>query len=775
MSRCLLTAACVYSLALLLLALFAIQPLILGLFLLCGFAALLSYCFQIQSGLRDNLAGASLGFLLAMVSASIAPSQLLDFEDHPDKTHWVLIEITSDPRVHKDTLIFTGKVRQSEFQEEGLNDRQLQVFWQDYPIQPLALTKNSQWRLPLNFSKAQVLQNPGVMSKASLDLAKGIAGEAEVESHLCLEPFIQNQDRDSVDVLAGQCVEVHSAQWLGGLRAFLAQQFHQSLESEAAKAFAQGLFLGNQSGLEPFREQLSQLGISHLFAVSGMHISMMFILGAGLGFCLWRLLVRLWYFNHWPLHLMPKSKTLCLLSGWLVALIYAQITGFALPAQRAMLALTLAGLYLYWFGKNRWSQAFSFSLIGVLLVAPYAPLSLSFWFSFLAICCLILLFDQQAKQESKGRGQLWSHIFQAQFILSIGLLPLSMLIGEGVHLASPLINFLVIPMVQVCFLPLLMLLSIFWSLGFDVLANCFAGLLNDAFVIFASVLDFFSKYYDHLLGVRLSFFETLVYVFCLILFILPSLKSFRWVLIPLVLVLIAIPAFLVKPQTLAFGEFKVHHLDVGQGSSLHIQTQNHHVVYDLGPKPYQGLSATERVLKPYFGFWGIKIIDVLVQSHEGHTVLGDLKALDQISGGSTHILNRFVSQSLMEKSKNTRLCYEQSFEYDGVRFEFFSKLPEQLVATESLFLTQDQIRNRINNQSCLLRVSNQESAFLATGDIENNAMEYLVTAGFQDERIQEFFDIDHLQVPSNGSLKKWFDRFYQHDEPKFSSSLNREE
>ena len=68
-------------------------------------------------------------------------------------------------------------------------------------------------------------------------------------------------------------------------------------------------------------------GIGHLISISGLHVTMLAGLGAGIA-------TRLWRRKSLPL-IFPVSKVAAV-SGFLTAFIYAWLAGFQIPAQRTM-------------------------------------------------------------------------------------------------------------------------------------------------------------------------------------------------------------------------------------------------------------------------------------------------------------------------------------------------------------------------------------------------------------------------------------------------------
>lgn len=136
---------------------------------------------------------------------------------------------------------------------------------------------------------------------------------------------------------------------------------------------ASALLLGNREGLSG-RTVLSfrRAGISHLLALSGLHIS---ILVGALEFLLRKL---------------RCPKLFRLIAVPVFALLYLSLTGMALSTVRAVIMILL--LYLAFLLQSSYDSvtALSVGLTGILLTMPYAVLDVSLWMSFAAAYAIVI-------------------------------------------------------------------------------------------------------------------------------------------------------------------------------------------------------------------------------------------------------------------------------------------------------------------------------------------------------------------------------------------------
>ena len=180
-------------------------------------------------------------------------------------------------------------------------------------------------------------------------------------------------------------------------------------------------------------------------------------------------------------------------------------------------------------------------------------------------------------------------------------------------------------------------------------------------------------------------------------------------------------------------------LDVGQGTSVVVQTNDRALVYDTGPRWHESADAGSRIVAPFLRASGIREVDVLVVSH---------KDLDH-SGGALSVLAAVpvgvVVSSLTEDSPilarqaqrglALRCRDGQGWEWDGVRFELL--FPDRVHYGDAW--------RKSNDLSCVLRIVSPSGAALLTGDIE--AVSEIELVATRRERLAA----DVVVVPHHGS------------------------
>ena len=149
----------------------------------------------------------------------------------------------------------------------------------------------------------------------------------------------------------------------------------------------QGLLLalgfGERAWLENATWQIYQkTNTAHLIAISGLHIGLAMMLGFALA--------RLLQFTFPTHYITPTFPIFC---GMILALLYSQLAGLAIPTLRAMIALAL--LYAIQHLRLHWTvwQLLLRVVALLIFIDPLMLLSTSFWLSVGAVTCLIIWYQ----------------------------------------------------------------------------------------------------------------------------------------------------------------------------------------------------------------------------------------------------------------------------------------------------------------------------------------------------------------------------------------------
>lgn len=518
-------------------------------------------------------------------------------------------------------------------------------------------------------------------------------------------------------------------------------------------ALIKALALGDKSSITPQQWQvLSRTGTSHLMAISGLHIG----LAALFAYAAIRRLL--------PGKLMQRvpAQHVAIIGGMLSASLYAMLSGFSIPAQRALIMLFVLSIMALLRRNHRPFDALGFALLLVLLFDPLAVLSIGFWFSFSAVGVIFLSLNTSSTENNDAlkAGQTGWLFYSClrfkqillrwvflQLMISVFLLPLSLFMFQQASLVSPLVNLLLIPYVSFLVVPvvlLAMIMAFIIPAAAELLFQLAASLLALIWPLLSALADL--PYAIWVQGGVSVFSVLLATAGLLVLYYIrplsnvvisrvssPVTRYCTFCLLALTASVMFLSLFVSSKKAIASDEYRVTVLDVGQGLAAVIETQNHVAVYDSGARFSERMDAGSSVVLPYLRSRGVTALDQLIISHGDADHIGGAQALIEhypeveLTGQDIDKLN----------TANGQPCEEgMQWQWDDVLFRFLS--PSIKAA--------DAVKNeKRNNRSCVLQVSSAAGTVLFTGDIEKKVELSLLNQHSTELKSQV------LVVPHHGS------------------------
>lgn len=461
--------------------------------------------------------------------------------------------------------------------------------------------------------------------------------------------------------------------------------------------------------------QLRELGLSHLLAISGLHIGLIY----AVGFFSSKWLLRV---SHLPIRQSFQLNNIFALFGFSCSFIYVYLSGFIVSASRALVML---GCYLviYNLGKNplRW-RSILYALCIVLLIDPFAMLNPGLYFSFIAVTIIFLL-TRNTLDVRLGFLNRFVQLFQIQCALFIGLLPLSLYFFNGTSIIGLLINLIAVPLVGLLILPLLIFYSLLSSL-FDItsLLSLVDSVLYLSYQLLLSIPHDlrwfpFSEFDFSLLVI--SYSTLLILLFC------PN----KYVcLIPICIYAVD---FKLQPKA----QFQLDVFDVGHGLMVMVSANNKAIIYDLGPQYFGRYDYIRRVLLQSIRKQQLSVVATVI-SHLDKDHSGGLASWQL--AGYAETLSTFHPKGLEEACKTNSLILE------GVKINSFHA---------------DDSRDNRNDLSCLLKITRLNYSVLLTGDISTAAETKLIENGVDLQSTV-------LLSPHHGSNTSSSNRFINAVEPE---------
>ncbi|MDB5744776.1 MAG: internalization-related competence protein ComEC/Rec2 [Polaromonas sp.] len=499
------------------------------------------------------------------------------------------------------------------------------------------------------------------------------------------------------------------------------------------------LVVGDQNAIERADwDVFRATGVSHLMSISGLHITMFAWVASLLIAMLWRRSAKLTP----RLCLALPAPSAGALGGLMLALLYALFSGWGVPAQRTIWMLATLVLLRHSGRQWPWLQTWLLAMAVVVALDPWALMQAGFWLSFVAVGVLFATNSGATReyQESAG-GQFnqnnslrkpvvpgWlrrplaglARSAREQWVVTLALTPLSLLLFNQASLVGLLANAAAIPWVTLLVTPLAMLGVLYaplwdvaaWAIG---LLALFLNLLADwplalisvaaapAWCAVAGVLG------GGLIAMRLP---------------LP------WRALGIALLL---PVLLWQPPRVAPGQFELLAADIGQGNAVLVRTAGHSLLYDTGPRFSRESDAGNRVLVPLLRALGERI-DLLVLSHRDSDHVGGAPAVLAMQPQAGLLSSIEDSHELQSVRQSTRCTAGQRWAWDGVDFEVLHPAAADYGTPQ-----------KPNTMSCVLRISNAAQTALLAGDLE--APQELRLAAAEPPRLKA----DFLLVPHHGS------------------------
>ena len=601
--------------------------------------------------------------------------------------------------------------------------RTIQLAWIDQkgPPPPL-LEPGARWRLTVRLKRPHSNANYGVRDAEAGLLARNVRATGYISTPAKAQRLGGYASGLSVSV----------DRWRAALRA----RIDTVLADAPHRGIVVALVVGAQDEVSAADWLLMRAtGTSHLVAISGLHIGFVAGLAGWLAGALWRrsgLVGR-----NWPLRI--PAQLVAVTAGTMFAALHAALAGFNVPAQRA---LWMAGVVALAFVSGRsvapsWVLAWALGL--VLLLDPWAPVSAGFWLSFCAVGAILYAMsgrprvraDERADGADAGpdvdpdadggsgargadvgaaggqaatrfsarmlrvlhaRGRAFVERMRSaahvQFAVTIALAPLTIYWFSQIPLIGPLANAFAIPWVSLFVTPAV-LAGVVLPMPIDVYAFRAAHALLELLIVGLQMLSGPGWALWRLPqpdGWVLAVAAVGV-LWCLA----PRGWPLRWAA-PLTW----LPLLLPPPPGPPSDSVRLTALDIGQGSSILVETTHHALLFDAGPGP-ESTHAGERVVVPYLQANGVYTLDTMVISHEDSDHSGGAPAVLQGVEVRQLLGGLVPSNALWDKARavgadTVRCAAGQHWQWDGVDFSILWPDPGPLSGNP-------------NAHCCVLRVS----------------------------------------------------------------------
>lgn len=362
----------------------------------------------------------------------------------------------------------------------------------------------------------------------------------------------------------------------------LKQAIIDRIDNIPHNSYLKAFILGDNNNIDDNAlDSYRQNGISHLFAISGMHVTLL------TGFIL-KLLKKI-----------NKKEIINEFIVMIFLLIYMFIVDFSVSIMRASLMFIIAKISKRLNLKMKPIDIFMLVLVIILFINPFYLYSISFKYSFIISLYLIIF-----SNIINSSDNYFKKIFLTSFIAFLASIPIQINNFFSINILSIFLNLIFVPFFTFLIFPLSLVTFIF-----PILINILIPLLN--------IFEIISKIFSNVdfLVISLSYMPVyfVIYYYILITIILIFYKRKVYLLILVLTIFIHHNINYFKNYS------SITMIDVGQGDSIFIRLKNGkgNILIDTGGNVNSSYSLAEKTIIPYLKSIGINHLDYLILSHGG--------------------------------------------------------------------------------------------------------------------------------------------------------------
>lgn len=451
-------------------------------------------------------------------------------------------------------------------------------------------------------------------------------------------------------------------------------------------------------------------GISHLFALSGLHVSI---------------------FSSILLFILKKLRFKEILNYVLIfifLLLFSFITGFSPSILRATLLFFLLGINKVFYLNIRTLDILYLVFIILVIINPFIIYNLSFILSFTAAFFLIFSSDLL-----KGKNYFVS-LFKVSLLSYFASLPLSIYYFGYTNLLGTILNLVFVPLVSFVVFPLTLLTFII---------SKFYSILNITTNLLESLSLLFNKFKIIIYFPRINLIFVFIYLSILMLYIKFKKK------ICLYLIIVLLIFFKIRPYM--DNNTYIYYLDVGQGDSILVVTPhlNKTILIDTGGIVSFNENYKSNIVKnktiPFFRRIGINRVDYLFLTHGDYDHAGEANVLLSNFCVKKVFINKGNINNIEKKINNKEVLRLKNFVIDNIKVNSLN----------------NNVFNNENDDSTILLFNIYDYKFLFMGDASIKTEEYLLNNYILP-------NVDILKVGHHGSYTSTSTDFINVIKPKYS-------
>ena len=478
--------------------------------------------------------------------------------------------------------------------------------------------------------------------------------------------------------------------------------------------YLQTFILGDKSYMDDnINSTYRDNGISHLFSISGMHISLI----SGI---LFYIIKRISYNNYYNYGVVISFLLLYIFILGMIASIIRTIVMYILFAINKLFSLKIKSIDLM-----------LFVLVICIIINPFIVYDIGFQYSYIISFTLIILRNKIKKINNNILKSLY--ISYIAFIISF---PITIYNFYQVNIISIPLNVIVIPLVSIIIFPLSIITFIF-------------PFLDNILYILIKILEFISINIDKIECTKFIFFKpNLIIIILYYLLIYLSFFKRKYLLFLIILILFHMGYIYIDPI------MNVTFLDVGQGDSILISFPYNegNILIDTGGIYNSSYSIIENKTIPYLKSLGITKLDYLIITHGDYDHMGE----------SINLLNEFkVNKVIFNIGSYNDLELELISLLNEKNIKYYQNIKSLNINNNTLYFLNTKEYDEENNNSSVIYLNYHNIKFLFMGD-----------SGIDKENdIIKKYNINNinvLKVGHHGSNTSTSEYFIDKINPKYS-------
>ena len=442
---------------------------------------------------------------------------------------------------------------------------------------------------------------------------------------------------------------------------YIVKRSEKFKHSDYFKAF----LIGDKSEMDDY-SIFQKNGVSHLFAISGMHLSLL----SGI-----------------ILFLFKKSRFKEILAC-IFLILFSMITNYSSSIYRSLL------LFIYIVLNKKLDLRISTVNVLLLVVCtllifnPLIIYDMGFLYS-VSVSLGLILFNKYMKKN------YFVNMFLTSFIAFLFSLPITLYYNYEINLMQIINNVVIVPLVSIIIYPLTILTFIF-------------SFLEPILNVFISILKFIST---HLIMINIIVPKvSLIFYFTYYVFLFMFLKTNRKIFI----LLIIIYTLCIKAKPLIDFNTYVYFLDVGQGDSLLIYSKHKVILIDTGGN--DNVKVSDNTIK-FLKSTGKSKINYLVLTHGDYDHMGEAISLVENFRVEKVIFN---CGSYNELEKNLIKVLDKK------KIKYYSCIKELNIDKNKLYFLQTKEYDNENDFSNVIYTKLDGYKFMFMGDASSTTEEEIL-------------------------------------------------